>query len=173
MNTHRYASEADLINALRTRQSSAFACLRDQYAPILLGIITKTIGNPQRAELILTQTFAAIHSEIERCPVNQPLFLWLFDIARQTAANALAANPKLGPAAIGLTPAGRIATGAGQTTPVQAPIDAQRRLLNAVLFERCTPQEASRAAGLPVETARQHLRQAFLQLREERAEAKR
>lgn len=164
-----YASEADLVSALRTGDSSAFASLYDQYAPILLGIIAKTVGDEQRAAAVLAETFATVRSEIEFCPASQSLFLWLFDRARQTAANALAQAPKISHSALQLTPTGVVLTGTNRTGSVQKADNTQQRMLNAVLFERCTPQEASQEAGLPTENARQHLRQAFMQLRRQEA----
>jgi len=168
VNTTVYTSEADLISALRTGQPGAFATLYDQYAPVLLGIVTKIIGDGQGAISVLADTFTAIRSEITSCPVNQPLFLWLFHIARQTAANALATGPKSSPSIIQLTPSGRVTAKTNRGTLAQTPVNKQQLLLNAVLFERCTPNEASQVAGLPTDQARQHLRQAFLQLREQR-----
>lgn len=168
LNTSTYPSEAELIHALKTGQSDAFACVYDQFAPVLLGIIIRTIDDPRRAELVLAETFTTIRSEVSRCPSNQPLFLWLFDITRRTAANALANAPTISPSAVQLTLSGRVMAGTDRPAFVQSSTDAKQRLLNAVLFERCTPQEASQAAGLSIEKARQHLRQAFLQLREKR-----
>lgn len=169
VNTTAYASEADLIGALRIGQPGAFAALYDQYAPVLLGIITKITGDEQRAESVLARAFTVVCSEIEQCPANQPLFLWLFDIARQTATKALDTGSKINSSVVQLTAFGKVVTGTGRATLVQAPTDTEQRLLNAVLFERCTPQEASQVAGLPTEQARQHLRQAFLKLRKQSA----
>ena len=165
MSSSPYASEADLINAICTGDPGAFTYLYDQYAPVLLGVIKKIVDDEHRAGLVLTKTFITARLEIDKRPVSQPLFLWLFNIARQTAAESLATAPKTSPYVVQLLSSGRIATGTSRATSGQTATSTQQRLLNAVLFECCTPQEASRAAGLPAEDARQHLRQALLQLR--------
>lgn len=162
-----YDSEATLLGELKAGKVGAFTYLYDQYAPVLLGIITKMLGNEQRSESVLTEAFTTIRLEIAQCPINQPLFLWLFDTARQTAANALAAQRKANPAGLHLAKNGTVTIKkpAAQTTPVIPEPEKRQHMLNAVLFERCTPEEASHNAGLSTETARQQLRQAFLQLR--------
>lgn len=165
MNSLNYPSESDLTNAVRTGQPSAFARLYDQYAPVLLGVITKIVDDEQQAGVVLAKTFVTACSDVDKWPANQPLFLWLFGVARQIAADILATAPKVNPSTVQLTASGKVVTGTGQPPRVQPATSTRQKLLNAVLFERCTPQEASRAAGLPAEHARQHLRQAFLQLR--------
>lgn len=139
---------------------AAFSQLYDQYAPALLGVITAIVGDETEAARLLEVTFTEIRSQFGQSkPPGQPLFVWLLSMARRTASEASKSpKPKQpDPAALGLT---------DPEKKVRAPgAHPTNELLAAVLFQNCTPEEAASLVGLPVETARQHLRLAMRQWR--------
>lgn len=160
-------SDTELVSALKAGRPDAFASLYKQYAPVLLGVIRKIVRDEDQAESVLIGTFATVRATIADYRPGQPLFLWLFNIARRTATAALGSAKPASAPVVQLTPAGLITTPKA-IAPLFAANDETsnyQHCLNAVLFDRCTPEEASQLVGLPVAEARQHLRQAFLQLR--------
>nr|WP_080241472.1 sigma factor-like helix-turn-helix DNA-binding protein [Spirosoma rigui] len=153
----------------------AFAALYDQYASSLLGVIMAIVRDKAQAETVLEETFVRIRSQFGQFrPGHQPLFIWLMSIARTTALEAKQ-NPRSTETPIlRLTSAGQVVTtplhspaGSPRSEPASVPANA---LIDAVLFKNCTPEEAAQNLGLPVETARQQLRQAMQQLRTVKSE---
>lgn len=145
-----------------------FSQIYDQYAPALLGVITAIVRNEDEAVRLLEITFEQVCSRFEQFqPGRQPLFVWLLSIARSTALEAMKAPKKSDPllpqfASIGNKPDVAV------TDAQNAALSPTNKLINAVLFENCTPEEAVLAIGLPVETARQQLRLTMQQLRTSR-----
>ncbi|MFD2932664.1 RNA polymerase sigma factor [Spirosoma flavum] len=148
-----------------------FFTLYDKYAPALLGVITKIISDEAEAAVLLETTFTKIHSEINKPrSEQQPLFSWLITTARCTALNALKERRQLTPV-LQLTETGKVVPLPASDTDVSTGFSKDstdprlKKLLNFVLFDNCTPEEAAVSIGMPVETARQQLRLAMQQLR--------
>ncbi|MDQ4141384.1 MAG: hypothetical protein M3142_12795, partial [Bacteroidota bacterium] len=59
-NTSRKETERALAASLQQGQPQVLALLYDAYAPVLLGLITRIVRNPKKAELVLQETFLAI-----------------------------------------------------------------------------------------------------------------
>lgn len=151
-----------------------FSALYDRYAAILLGIITRIVSDKDMAIELLATTFSKARSEINTYrPEKQPVFTWLLIIARCTAQNALREKKQASTStrAIQLTSTGKViplptnVPEAFITLPTDSINPKLTQLLHSVLFKNCTPEEAARSLDLPVETARQLLRQAMQQLR--------
>lgn len=153
---------------LKANNASAFAALYDQYASILLGVITKIIHDEQEALSLLETTFKKVRTRIKEFqPGKQPLFVWLLIIARCTAIDALMSRKAVKASTLRVTTSGRVVLSSSQqtNTPVH-PSDLQRKaLVDAVLFKNCTPEEAAVSLDIPTEIARQQLRLAMQQFR--------
>lgn len=167
-------TEKDLSAGLKAQNPPAFLALYDQYASVLLGVITKIIHDENEAAKLLETTFIKVHSQIDEFqPEKQPLFVWLLKIARCTALDALKQRKIIKPSAFQLTSSGKVIVANSQNnskailvdTPTQDANFQLNELLDKVLFENCTPEEAANSLGIPVELARQQLRVAMQQLR--------
>ncbi|WP_425290709.1 RNA polymerase sigma factor [Spirosoma linguale] len=157
------------------RNSLDFATLYDRYAPALLGVITRIVSDNELAIELLATTFINVRSEISTYrPEKQPIFSWLLVVARRIALDALREQAQSSTRVVQLTSTGKVVALPTNwpKAPVRSAADETNpkltELLNSVLFKNCTPEEAARTLGLPVETARQQLRQALKQLRSAR-----
>jgi len=97
----------------------------------------------------------------------------LLSLTRKTIADALQARSKVPSPAFQLTSTGNVTLSPNRTVPAGSfrtgSTDTQlKELLDAVLFKKCTPEEAAHSIGLPVETARQQLRLAMQQVSSQR-----
>jgi RNA polymerase sigma factor (sigma-70 family) len=173
-NPYSSLSEKELLNQLKEPNQLAFSALYDRYAPSLLGVITHIVHhNGLDATLLLEKTFINVRSQITQFnPEQHSLFVWLLNISRQTAVDALLARKNQRPSAIQLTVTDKVMVSRSQnTTPVPAqpatvPVDPRlKKLVDSILFDNCTPEEAAASLGLPAESARQQLRLAMQQLR--------
>lgn len=163
--------ELDLPRGQNTIVKRDFHTLYDRYAPALFGIITKSILNKDEAAAILEKIFMAVQIEMGTFkPEKQPIFAGLLAITRKTIADALQTRNKVPYPIFQVTATGQVTLPASNGAPAgrfdALSADSQlKELLDAVLFKKCTPEEAARTIGLPVETARQQLRLALQQLR--------
>ncbi|GAB2564594.1 RNA polymerase sigma factor [Spirosoma areae] len=171
----RYDSE--LLSGLKADNHVAFAALYDQYAAVLLGYITKIVSDKTQAVVLLETTFRKVRSQIDQYqPDKQPLFTWLLTIARCIAIDSLEKGGPLSAPVFQFTTTGKVVSSTLQTYRATPPPTTStdvtdkarlKELLDAVLFNNCTPEEAATSIGLPVETARQQLRTAMQQLRQQ------
>ncbi|SOD92867.1 RNA polymerase sigma factor [Spirosoma fluviale] len=149
-----------------------FSDLYDRYAAILLGVITRIVSDKELAIELLATTFTRVRLEINTYrSEKQPFFTWLLAIARCTALDALSEQKQAPTRVVQLTPTGQVVPlptslpKASVALPTDSTNPKLTQLLHSVLFKNCTPEEAARTLNLPVETARQLLRQAMQQLR--------
>ncbi|MVM30858.1 sigma-70 family RNA polymerase sigma factor [Spirosoma sp. HMF4905] len=166
--------EQELLSGLKANNQLAFSKLYDRYGAILLGIIMKIVFDKTEAVSLLETTFTTIRLRIDQFrPGKQPLFLWLLQIARSTALEALNEHGRAKTVPLQLTKTGEIINPAWQKSSPNLSgdrltnlVDSQSKaLLDSILFENCTPEEAANSIGIPVELARQKLRVALQQLR--------
>lgn len=146
-----------------------FSSLYDQYATKLLGIISAIVNDRAEAFRLLEITFTTVRSQLEQPrPAGQPVFVWLLSVARSTALEAkenARLSTQLAPM---LNSGGKVIAARTNTSGIKESRSASftgKDLIDAVLFENCTPDEAVTKLGLPKETARQQLRLAMQQLR--------
>ena len=152
---------------------TTFSQLYDQYAPALLGIITAIVSDKDEAVRLLEITFVKIRSQygLKRAD-SQSLFIWLLSVARATALETKSFKTS-GQPILQLTGIGKkVLLGGNRNAPTTFVTDTRKpapslvnNLLDAVLFENRTPEEAVSGMGLPPATARQQLRIAMQQLR--------
>ena len=163
--------ELDLPRRQNTIDKLDFYTLYDRYAPALFGVITKSIPNQDEAAALLETIFVAVQAEIGTFnPEKQPVFVWLLAITRKAITDVLQTRNKVPYPAFQITATRQVTLSTNHITPAGRfhthSTDSQlKELLDAVLFEKCTPEEAARTIGLPVETARQQLRLSMQKLR--------
>ncbi len=167
--------EKELLDHLKTKSQLAFSELYDQYASLLLGVITQIVRDEAEAVTLLEETFIRVRSEIDQFnPEKQPLFIWLLQIARSTALAALKKRKLTNSSAPPLTVAhGQVISPVSLTNPsnesagvpVQSMDFRLNKLVEAVFFKNCTPEEAATSLDIPVELARQQLRLAIQRVR--------
>ncbi len=155
----------------RSDRKLVFSGLYDKYAPSLLGVLTKLVGDKEEAWTLLEASFLAIHTKLLHAnAIKPPVFVGLLHIARQTALDALKTRRQLTGTGLQLTKSGIV-----QTTPPQTSVStvikptssnaAQLALLDSVMFDNYTPEEAAANLGIPTELARHQLRLAIQELR--------
>lgn len=173
-NTLPSQPQTNLSDSSATENGLLFSRLYDQYASVMLGVISKMVTDKAEAAVILEQSFITISQQISKLKTGkQPMFVYLLGIARRTASGALAIRKQRSVASLQLTETGKLITPAWQTSssismgevPINTADVQQNKFLNDVLFYNCTPEEAAASAGIPVEQARQQLRLAVQQLR--------
>ncbi len=149
-----------------------FSTLYDRYAPALLGVITRIVSDKDESIRLLESTFMKVRLEINQFNAEkQPVFAWLLNIARKEAAEFLNQREKGQTAVFELSANGKVMPLQKNTTPAPRPFRSDltdprlTELVDSVLFENCTPEEAAGSVGFPVELARQQLRRAVQQLR--------
>jgi RNA polymerase sigma-70 factor (ECF subfamily) len=149
-----------------------FLAIYDRYAPTLLGVILKIISDEANANSLLETTFKKVRSELGQFrPEKRPMFVWLLNIARCTALEALNEHQQSRKPTFQLTATGNVKALSTSTTSepanfVVTSADSQSgNLLDLILFKNCTPEEAALSVGLPVEIVRRQLRLAMQQLR--------
>lgn len=166
--------EPELVSSLKANNQLAFAKLYDQYAALLLGVITKIVPDKTEAIELLEKTFTTIRLQLDQFRfAKQPLFLWLLKIARSTALEALKERQRIKTLPFQLTETGKVISPVWQkdvsTSSTESRTDSinsqQKAFLDSILFKNCTPEEAAASAGIPAELARQQLRIVVQQLR--------
>ena len=89
-NNSRKESERALAASLQQGQPQVLALLYDTYAPVLMGLITRIVRNPQKAEMVLQETFLAIWQKRTAFVSSQcGLLTWMIMLAKETALCAL------------------------------------------------------------------------------------
>lgn len=132
-------------------------------------MINAMVNDKAEAIRLLEVTFTKIRAQVSSSrPAGQPVFIWLLSVARAAALEAREAARKSGPAGLQLTNAGQVITGRNSVAATTGRANESfsgKNLIDAVLFNNCTPEEAAAKLGLPSQTARQQLRLAMQQLR--------
>jgi len=80
----------DLVVQLKARKEYAFSVLYDNYAPVLLGIAAKIVGNQQVGEDVLQEVFVKIWQNIDTYDGSKGTpFTWMLNIARNASRDYL------------------------------------------------------------------------------------
>lgn len=174
MNKVGYSVQENASNEEQSAKPLDISQIYDQYAAVLLGVITEIVADREQATALLEIVFRKLMEQTDQLQkATQPLFIILLQIARRMAIDALkdSRQPKL--ISLQLADDGKIINFVRQKDSLRAtnsnrtnsPEFQRQELLNCILFKNCTPEEAASSLGLPVERARQHLRSAFQQVR--------
>ena len=175
---HYDQKEKELILALKSGNLKAFSNLYHNYAPALLGIISRIVNCRESSEDVLQETFIKISRSISSYdPDKSRLFTWMAKLAKNTAIDQLRSrghrdrnkcddlneivekvdhrhNASYNPDTIGIK----------QLTHVLTP--AQKQILDLVYFQGYTHTEAAEELGIPVGTIKTRIRNAILTLRQ-------
>ncbi|MBC3784307.1 sigma-70 family RNA polymerase sigma factor [Spirosoma utsteinense] len=171
MNRPQLSSTTSPPNDIVPIDPAHFSRLYDQYATLLLGIINAMVSDKAEAIRLLEVTFTKIRSQVSPSrPAGQPVFVWLLSVARAAALEARETARIAEPAGLQLTSTSQVITGrtsiaAATGRDIESVSFSGKNLIDAVLFNNCTPEEAVAKLGLPSQTARQQLRLAMQQLR--------
>ena len=80
----------DLIIQLKAKRKHAFSVLYDNYAPALLGIATRIVGDKQVGEDLLQEVFVKIWRNIDTYDTSKgTLFTWMLTITRNVSKDYL------------------------------------------------------------------------------------
>ncbi len=175
---HYDQKEKELICALQSGNLKAFSNLYDNYAPALLGIISRIVNCRESSEDVLQETFIKISRYISTYdPDKSRLFTWMAKLAKNTAIDQVRSrghrdsnrcedldeiaekvdhrhNATYNPDTIGIR----------QLTHVLTPV--QKQILDLVYFQGYTHTEAAEELGMPIGTIKTRIRNAILTLRQ-------
>jgi RNA polymerase sigma-70 factor, ECF subfamily len=79
------AAEAELVDALRARQESAFASLVQEHHPSILRVARLYVSSPATAEEVAQETWLAVLNGIDRFEGRSTLKTWIFRILTNIA----------------------------------------------------------------------------------------
>ena len=176
-------SDEQLMARVAARDSVAFELLYDRYAPVVLGVVVKIVGDRAVGEEVLQDTYWRIWSQAASYdPAKGPLRPWLFSIARRLALDVLrrqsvrpqpardeseARRLELAPA-----PGDDVPTAVGDAlaaAQLRGALDQlsaeQRRVLELAYFGGLTRQEIAQATGTPLGTVHTRARLGLQALR--------
>lgn len=81
-------NESSIVNLIRKGDSSAYLMLYENYAPLLYGIIFRTVKNQALAEKILEKTMMSVWQDRASISLDKPGFsMRLINMARSFARN--------------------------------------------------------------------------------------
>ena len=90
MNISKNITDYELIILLQQTDIDAYEFVYDRYAPMLYGLILKSIKEQWLAELILKKSFVEIWKSLAIIqPVKCKLFIWMHNITRNIAMEEL------------------------------------------------------------------------------------
>ncbi|TDQ08392.1 sigma factor [Pedobacter metabolipauper] len=80
-------NEQEVLTLLRAGNYASFAVFYEAYAPLLMGVILRTVKTGPIAERVLEETLVMIWASIDQYNESKErLFTWMVKIAKQTAA---------------------------------------------------------------------------------------
>jgi RNA polymerase sigma-70 factor (ECF subfamily) len=161
---HKYPDQ-DLVALLKQGKPEAIGLIYDKYAPNLLGLITRMMGNQETAEIILQETFVAIWQQKDTYNDTRLRFLsWLILITRDTALAALKSGKYTTP---DKTPgSNNTASTEDKTNNFIANLRAdEKAALDLVYLKGYPCAEAATLLGLPEDTVKTILQTACKHLR--------
>jgi hypothetical protein len=89
MNHQHSYTEEELIDLLKGDDEAAYVYLYDQYAPALLGVITRMILDKERANRLLVDVFIAIRQRIgDYDPAKSRLLPWMAVVTKEVVTGA-------------------------------------------------------------------------------------
>ena len=165
-------SEAELVAALHTRNQAGFTALHGHYAPSLLRILQRIVGDSDAADL-LQDVFIKVWQQGHRYdPAQGKLFTWLITLVRRTAFDYIRARRRVGFEDLSVA----LNNPDWSHTPVYWHLDVNHRMaavltqsqgqiIHLVYWQGYTQQAIAEELRLPVGTVKTRLRAALQQLR--------
>jgi RNA polymerase sigma-70 factor (ECF subfamily) len=176
----RQDEDAALLSAIAAGDREACRALYQRYAPILLGLLDRILGDRSEAEEVLQEVFLQIWKKADHFDATRGRALyWLATIARNRALDrrsTLESRRRLTaermpsePPEESLDPAdeANLAEEAHQLHRALAAItDAQRKVLLLAYFEGLSHSEIAERLGAPLGTVKSHARIGLAKLRD-------
>jgi RNA polymerase sigma-70 factor (ECF subfamily) len=176
----RELADTELIQRIADRRQEALAILYDRYAPLLLALSRRILGNGSDAEEVVQETFIQVWAQAGRYdPRRSSVPTWLVLLARSRAidmlrsrgvrARAVAtatadpvpdASPE-GPAAVWYEERRRRLAKALATLPQE-----QRDVLQHSYYQGLSQREIAESTGIPLGTVKTRTLLAMRKLRE-------
>ena len=173
------ADDAPLLDRIARGDADALALLYDRYAPRVLGLTTRILGDPDEAEDVLQEVFLQVWRAPRFDPSRGAVLTWLLVLARSRAIDRLRSLRRRGrdrqvDVAAADLPSGqdveRDAGSAQEGSAVRralADLPAeQRRALELAYFDGYTQTEIAELTGAPLGTVKTRLRQGMMKLRD-------
>ncbi|PSR53093.1 hypothetical protein AHMF7605_05910 [Adhaeribacter arboris] len=165
-NTSRKETERALAISLQQGQPQVLALLYDAYAPVLLGLITRIVRNPPKAELILQETFLAIWQKRNTYHAAQSgLLTWMIMVAKETALANLESDKWNDNASEKETDSTLPADDAPVVKSFQELEANEKAALDLVYLKGQCCADAAATLGISEETLKNNLRMAIKHLR--------
>jgi RNA polymerase sigma-70 factor (ECF subfamily) len=179
LNTEIQYSEAELVTALKLKDSAAFRHLYMYYKGSLFTIISQVVPETETANDVLQETFITIWKNIDKYdPGKGRLFTWLLNVARNMAINKI--RSKNYKNALKNEDIGNFVNSIEQTGTNQPNInriglqkevsrlrDDLKNVLALSYYHGYTQEEISKALNIPLGTVKTRLRTAILELRKQ------
>lgn len=173
------AADAPILDRIGRGDADALALLYDRYAPRVLGLTTRILGDRDEAEDVLQEVFLQVWRAPRFDPSRGAVLTWLLVLARSRAIDRLRSLRRRGrdrqvDVAAADLPSGqdveRDAGSAQEGSAVRralADLPAeQRRALELAYFDGYTQTEIAELTGAPLGTVKTRLRQGMMKLRD-------
>jgi RNA polymerase sigma-70 factor, ECF subfamily len=172
--------DGELLSAIARGDRQAFRALYQRYASILLGLLSRILGDRGEAEDVLQEVFLQIWKKAGDFDERRGRALhWLATIARNRALDrrsTIESRRRLAPAAVPDTAhqqpldpvdAANVAEEARHLHRALAQIpEAQRQVLLLAYFDGLSQTEIAERVGLPLGTVKSHARIGLTRLRD-------
>jgi len=151
-----YTEEHALLERVQRGDRQAFGKLYDRYAPALLGLILRIVGEREKAESVLQGAFLIMWEKIKTFePSKGPLFTWMLSIARSAALEAAADQDT----------AAEIRRSGSSVSLINPASVKEQQALALIYFKGYSLDKAAAELGCPVEGLRGRIRMELQQTR--------
>lgn len=149
----RYRNEeAHLVESVLSGDQKAFATLYDKYAPVIYGVISKTISDSKDSEELLQEIFMTIWHKMPLYDgTKQHLYTWMYTIARDLIAKNVSLHPAYDET---------VRPGATINKPANGPDNGQpsETAFDLIYFKGYTYEEAARRLNLTMAALQTNIR---------------
>ena len=177
VNAPQIDSGLALLEAVQRGDQGALAKLYDQYSAALFGTIMKIVGEKDRAEEVLQDSFVKIwRSASTYDPSKGRTFTWMLNIARNTAIDLVRtaqfrSAEKIKPIdkhvfRLGSDDERKQLDNLGMDTVLGRLKPEHRELIDLAYYQGYSQQEIAEKTGLPLGTVKSRTRTALQQLKE-------
>lgn len=181
--TNQFVDDEQLMTQIQRGDEAALSTLYDRYAPIVLGVLTRIIGERPAAEEVLQEVFWRVWDKSASFDANKGKFKsWLFSIARRKAIDRVRRRkvrpqPMKSDSAeliLSLQPSeANVSNAVEQTmlagtirTALQALPAEQRQVIEMAYFQGKTRREIAAETAIPLGTIHTRARLALKRLRQ-------
>ncbi len=176
----RELADAELLRRIADRRQEALAALYDRFAPLLLALTRRILGNGADAEEVVQETFLQVWAQAGRYdPKRSSVPTWLVLLARSRAIDLLrsrgvrerAVTAATADAVEHASPEGPRAVWyeerrARLAKALEALPEEQRQVLQRTFYLGMSQREISEATGIPLGTVKTRTLLAMRKLRE-------